>query len=86
MAEKETPLVGVEPDASYLPDECPRLLDHRGILICHLITYPSDSSMSTAVAINIIYKTSSAHCICAVVTTAHLFHASVWMVYHHLNN
>ena len=35
MTEKETPLVGVEPDASHLLDECPRLLDHRGYLICH---------------------------------------------------
>ena len=43
MAEKETPPVGVKPDASHLLDECPRLLDHRGFPICHLITYPSDS-------------------------------------------
>ena len=41
--------------------------------------------MSTAVAINIIYKTSSVHHVCRV-TTAHLLHASAWMVYHHLNN
>ena len=35
MTEKETPPVGVEPDASHLQDECPRLLDHRGFPICH---------------------------------------------------
>ena len=36
MAEKgKSPLVGVEPNASHLPDKCPRLLDHRGFLICH---------------------------------------------------
>ena len=29
---------------------------------------------------------SSAYPIHACVTTAHLFHTSVWMVYHHLNN
>ena len=32
---RKSPLVGVKPDASHLPDECPRLLDHRGFLICH---------------------------------------------------
>ena len=27
---RKFPLVGVEPDASHLLDECPRLLNHRG--------------------------------------------------------
>ena len=31
---RKSPLVGVEPNASHLLDECPRLLDHRGFLIC----------------------------------------------------
>ena len=35
MTEKKTPPVAVKPDASHLPHECPRLLDHRGFLICH---------------------------------------------------
>ena len=47
------PLVGVEPDASHLLDECPRLLDHRDFPVLSQITYPSDSCMSTAVVINI---------------------------------
>ena len=84
MAKKgKSPLVGVEPDASCLPDECPRLLEHRGFPICHLITYPSDSLYVHCCG-NQYYLQDI---ICAVVfTTAHLFHASVWMVYHHLNN
>ena len=32
--EKETPLGGVKPDTSHLPDEHPRPLDHRGFPIC----------------------------------------------------
>ena len=57
------PLVGVEPNASHLPDECPRLLDHRDFPDVSQITYPSDSCMSTTVAIN-IHKASSAHPFC----------------------
>ena len=30
----KSPLVGVEPDASHLPDKCCRLLDYRGFPIC----------------------------------------------------
>ena len=30
---RKSPLVGVEPNASHLPDECPRPLDHRGFPI-----------------------------------------------------
>ena len=54
------PLVGVEPDASHLPDEYPRPLDHRDFPVLSQITYPSDSCMSTAMAINIC-KASSVH-------------------------
>ena len=44
MAEKgKSPPVGVKPNGSHLLDEHPRLLDHRGFPIYHLITYPSDS-------------------------------------------
>ena len=57
------PPVGVKPNASHLPDECPRLLDHRDFPDLSQITYPSDSCMSTAVAIN-IYKASSVHPFC----------------------
>ena len=32
---RELSLVGVEPDTSHLPDEHPRLLDHRDFPICH---------------------------------------------------
>ena len=32
---RKSPPVGVKPNASHLPDECPRLLDHRGFSICH---------------------------------------------------
>ena len=49
------------------------------------ITYPSDLLCSHW-TVTIIYKMSSAHPICACVTTAHLFHASVRMAYHHLKN
>ena len=58
------PPVGVKPNASHLPDKCPRLLDHRDFPVLSLITYPSDSCMSTAVAIN-IYIASSAYPFCA---------------------
>ena len=40
---EKVPLVGVETDASCLPDECPRLLDHRDFPVLSLITHPSDS-------------------------------------------
>ena len=49
------------------------------------ITYPSDLLCSHW-TVTIIYKTSSVHPIRACVTTVHLFCASVWMAYHHLNN
>ena len=41
----KTPPVGVKPDTSYLPHECPRLLDHRGFPDLSPITPPSDLSM-----------------------------------------
>ena len=84
--EKETPLVGVKPNASCLPDEHPRLLDHRGFPICprslfqviHVWSLNCDYQLFTRCHLQI----PSAQCF----TTAHLFHASIWMVYHHLNN
>ena len=39
------PLVGVKPNASCLPDKCPRLLDHRGFPDLSPITHQSDLSM-----------------------------------------
>ena len=39
----KVPLVGVEPNASHLPDECPRLLDRRDFPVLSLITHPHDS-------------------------------------------
>ena len=46
--------MGVKPDASHLPDECPRPLDHRGFPICHRsLVQVIHWFMSTAVANNI---------------------------------
>ena len=82
---RESPPVGFEPDASHLPDECPTARPQR-IPNLSQITYPSDSCVVTELW-PIIYKASSAHPIHAsVFTTAHLFRASAWMAYHHLNN
>ena len=82
---RKSPLVRVEPNASCLPDKHPRLLDHRGFLICHrsLIRV---IHMWSLLWLLIIYMMSSAHPIHAVLTTAHLFCTSAWMVHHHLNN
>ena len=80
---RELSPVGVEPDASRLPDEHPRLLDHRDFPICHwFITHLSDLSLATAVAHHIIYIASSAHPSCADVLQLRICR----MVYHHLNN
>ena len=65
------PPVGVKPNASCLLDECPRPLDHRDFPDLSQITYPSDSCMSTAVAIN-IYKASSVHPFHADVLQLHI--------------
>ena len=81
---RESPPVGFEPDASHLPDECPTTRPQRIPVLP--ITYPSDLLWSHWAVTIIIYKTSSVHPIRTCVTTAHLFHASVWMAYHHLNN
>ena len=59
-------------------------LDHRGFQFCLSLIQVIYCEV-TAVTI-IIYKTSSVHPIRKCVTTAHLFRASVWMAYHHLNN
>ena len=80
-----SPPVGVKPNASHLPDEHPRLLDHRGFPICHISLFWV-IHMWSLLWLSIIYKMSSAHPIHAVFTTAHLFCTSAWMVYHHLNN
>ena len=46
--------LGVEPDTSHLPDKHPRLLNHRGFLICHRsLVQVIHLFMSTAVANNI---------------------------------
>ena len=76
--------MGFKPDASCLPDKCPTTRPQRIPVLP--ITYPSDLLWSHWAVTNIIYKTSSVHPICTCVTTAHLFRASVWMAYHHLNN
>ena len=65
------PPVGVEPDASHLVHKCPGLLDHRDFPDLSQIMYPSDSCMSTAVAIN-IYKVSSVHPFHADVLQLHI--------------
>ena len=41
----KAPPVGVEPNASHLPNEHPRPLDHRGFPDLSPITHPSDLSM-----------------------------------------
>ena len=81
---RESPPVGFEPNASRLPDEHPTARPQRIPVLP--ITYPSDLLWSHWAVTNIIYKMSSVHPICTCVTTAHLFCASVWMAYHHLNN
>ena len=63
--------MGVKPNASHLPDEGPRLLDHRDFPVLSQITHLSDSCMSTAVAIN-IYIASSAHPFHADVLQLHI--------------
>ena len=77
--------MGVKPDASHLPDECPRLLDHRGFLIC----LRSLIQVIHAWPLNCDNQYYLQDVICTLhlhsVTTAHLFCTSVWMVYHHLN-
>ena len=76
--EKETPPVGVKPNTSHLPDECPRPLDHRGFLIC-----PRSLIQVIHVwSLNCDYRLFTRHHMCIpsvqCFTTAHLFHTSVW--------
>ena len=47
--------MGVEPDASHLLDEHPRLLDHRDFPDLSLITHPSDLSLGHCCGFHIIY-------------------------------
>ena len=65
------PPVGVKANVPHLPDKHPRLLDHRDFQDLSQITYPSESCMLTAVAIN-IYKASSAHPFCVDVLQLHI--------------
>ena len=71
--------MGVKPDASHLPDECPRPLDHRGFQICLRsliqVIHAWPLNCDNQYYLQDIICTSH---LCSV-TTAHLFHASVWM-------